>query len=303
MPSPSPRRRRGGGGPQRRYSTSAISSYAQSPIQQHHRSFVDPTQATPAKSNHAPASSSRSSSVLRTSPGRAESLLNDNIDRVFYPQSSPVDEESYDDGLDGGPEDIPQTAPLFERRRSGRPAPPNSRPLDLSSFPLVFPRGTPAEGGLDRAATATPTAEEIKKTYASLPSSPTVPRHSPTSPDLPPLPTSSALDYQSPNPTDGSAFDHVSVKKEEPDDNEPILFPTITNSADLDDRPKGRDPSSDTHHVKLPPFSLWDYLREELLSTDLDSHQELKWERVSNFLRVPLALERVRSLRLFLPFS
>lgn len=41
------------------------------------------------------------------------------------------------------------------------------------------------------------------------------------------------------------------------------------------------------------PFSLWDYLREELLATDFDSHQELKWERVSNFLAIPLALEKV----------
>ncbi len=31
------------------------------------------------------------------------------------------------------------------------------------------------------------------------------------------------------------------------------------------------------------PFSLWDYLREELLATDFDSHQELKWERVRQF--------------------
>jgi hypothetical protein len=42
------------------------------------------------------------------------------------------------------------------------------------------------------------------------------------------------------------------------------------------------------------PFSLWDYLREELLATDFDSHQELKWERVSNFLSIPLAIEKVR---------
>jgi hypothetical protein len=40
-------------------------------------------------------------------------------------------------------------------------------------------------------------------------------------------------------------------------------------------------------------FSLWDYLREELLATDFDSHQELKWERVSNFLNVPIAIEKV----------
>lgn len=44
-----------------------------------------------------------------------------------------------------------------------------------------------------------------------------------------------------------------------------------------------------------PPFSLWDYLREELLATDFDSHQELKWERVGNFLSIPLAIEKVPS--------
>jgi hypothetical protein len=41
------------------------------------------------------------------------------------------------------------------------------------------------------------------------------------------------------------------------------------------------------------PFSLWDYLREELLATDFDSHQELKWDRVSNFLSIPWAIEKV----------
>ena len=44
---------------------------------------------------------------------------------------------------------------------------------------------------------------------------------------------------------------------------------------------------------QAPPFSLWDYLREELLATDFDSHQEMKWERVSNFLSMPLAMEKV----------
>lgn len=42
-----------------------------------------------------------------------------------------------------------------------------------------------------------------------------------------------------------------------------------------------------------PLFSLWDYLWEELLATDFDSHQELKWERVSNFLSIPLAMEKI----------
>ncbi|KAG6902103.1 hypothetical protein C0995_004283 [Termitomyces sp. Mi166 len=43
----------------------------------------------------------------------------------------------------------------------------------------------------------------------------------------------------------------------------------------------------------MAPFSLWDYLQEELLATDFDSHQEMKWERVSNFLSIPLAMEKI----------
>ncbi|PCH43740.1 DUF747-domain-containing protein [Wolfiporia cocos MD-104 SS10] len=50
-------------------------------------------------------------------------------------------------------------------------------------------------------------------------------------------------------------------------------------------------PSAELYYE--PPFSLWDYLREELLATDFDSHQELKWERVSNFLNMPVALEKI----------
>ncbi|EPS97232.1 hypothetical protein FOMPIDRAFT_1129043 [Fomitopsis schrenkii] len=50
-------------------------------------------------------------------------------------------------------------------------------------------------------------------------------------------------------------------------------------------------PSAELYYE--PPFSIWDYLREELLATDFDSHQELKWERVSNFLNMPLALEKI----------
>jgi hypothetical protein len=49
----------------------------------------------------------------------------------------------------------------------------------------------------------------------------------------------------------------------------------------------------DIHYATAAPFSLWDYLREELLATDFDSHQELKWDRVSNFLSIPLAMEKV----------
>ena len=55
-------------------------------------------------------------------------------------------------------------------------------------------------------------------------------------------------------------------------------------------------PAHDQSDVYDTPFSLWDYLREELLATDFDSHQELKWERVSNFLSIPLAIEKVGAL-------
>jgi hypothetical protein len=65
--------------------------------------------------------------------------------------------------------------------------------------------------------------------------------------------------------------------------------PTIPSPAFLPSpSPDKRISSSDDS----APFSLWDYLREELLATDFDSHQELKWERVSNFLSIPWAIEK-----------
>lgn len=39
--------------------------------------------------------------------------------------------------------------------------------------------------------------------------------------------------------------------------------------------------------------SLWDYLREEILATDFDSTQELKWERVTNFMAIPFWMEKI----------
>jgi len=93
-----------------------------------------------------------------------------------------------------------------------------------------------------------PAADELKKTYASLPSTPIVSERTP--------------------------FSH----KRLPSDDSVKVEEAVEVSL---------------HDQDIPPFSLWDYLREELLATDFDSHQELKWERVSNFLNVPLAVERV----------
>ncbi|KAF7321257.1 hypothetical protein MKEN_00645400 [Mycena kentingensis (nom. inval.)] len=61
--------------------------------------------------------------------------------------------------------------------------------------------------------------------------------------------------------------------------------------------------SSLLHQSHSMPFSIWDYLREELLATDFDSHQELKWDRVSNFLRIPLAIEKIIGFGFILCFD
>lgn len=42
-----------------------------------------------------------------------------------------------------------------------------------------------------------------------------------------------------------------------------------------------------------PPYSLWDYLKEEVMATDFDSTQELKWERVTNFIAIPFWMEKI----------
>ncbi|KAJ9479545.1 Endoplasmic reticulum membrane protein 65 [Pseudozyma hubeiensis] len=41
------------------------------------------------------------------------------------------------------------------------------------------------------------------------------------------------------------------------------------------------------------PFSLWDYLKEEVLATDFDATQEIKWERVTNFISIPFWMEKI----------
>ncbi|KAJ3535704.1 hypothetical protein NM688_g6938 [Phlebia brevispora] len=89
----------------------------------------------------------------------------------------------------------------------------------------------------------------------------------------------------------------------------PSLPPTPISSPP----PRRRDPSPPAHppslkrevyhEVNAPPFSIWDYLREELLATDFDSHQELKWERVGNFLSMPLAIEKIMAFGFILCFD
>lgn len=61
-----------------------------------------------------------------------------------------------------------------------------------------------------------------------------------------------------------------------------------------------KDHGAKGQQTSLPPASvgpsggLWDYIRGELESADLDDHHDVKTERVQNFLSVPYELERVR---------
>jgi hypothetical protein len=80
-------------------------------------------------------------------------------------------------------------------------------------------------------------------------------------------------------------------------DNRAMAYASLPSSPVLPATPveETQPPSPSATEI---PFSLWDYLREEILATDFDSHQEVKWERVSNFLQVPFAVEKVRPLLL-----
>ncbi|SNX87181.1 uncharacterized protein MEPE_05891 [Melanopsichium pennsylvanicum] len=58
---------------------------------------------------------------------------------------------------------------------------------------------------------------------------------------------------------------------------------------------EGHQPN-DTAALARPdrtPFSLWDYLKEEVLATDFDATQEMKWERVTNFISIPFWMEKI----------
>ena len=46
--------------------------------------------------------------------------------------------------------------------------------------------------------------------------------------------------------------------------------------------------------IKRIPFSLWDYLQEEVLAVEMEGEEGVKAERVTNFLTVPGEVEKVR---------
>uniref|UniRef100_V5EQZ4 DUF747-domain-containing protein n=1 Tax=Kalmanozyma brasiliensis (strain GHG001) TaxID=1365824 RepID=V5EQZ4_KALBG len=57
--------------------------------------------------------------------------------------------------------------------------------------------------------------------------------------------------------------------------------------------PTLNDESSRAQRHENHPFSLWDYLKEEVLATDFDATQEMKWERVTNFISIPFWMEKI----------
>ncbi|KAG8743630.1 hypothetical protein FRC11_013803, partial [Ceratobasidium sp. 423] len=112
------------------------------------------------------------------------------------------------------------------------------------------------------------------------------PTPSPPPLDLEPLPAPVALPQAIPVPEERKTYASLPST--------PVLGATIPEFS-KPTRQGAIDPhfASQPAEVDQEPFSLWDYLREELLATDFDSHQELKWERVSNFLNIPIAIEKI----------
>ncbi|KAL5631868.1 hypothetical protein ACGC1H_000042 [Rhizoctonia solani] len=112
------------------------------------------------------------------------------------------------------------------------------------------------------------------------------PTPSPPPLDLTPLPASIGLSPGNIKPEERKAYASLPST--------PVLGATIPGFSKTP-----RPELDESHFIPQPtehdqePFSLWDYLQEELLATDFDSHQELKWERVTNFLNIPIAIEKI----------
>ncbi|SPO23883.1 uncharacterized protein UTRI_03596_B [Ustilago trichophora] len=70
-----------------------------------------------------------------------------------------------------------------------------------------------------------------------------------------------------------------------PGDAEPKPTPQAETAKEAQHKPSGRPDRT--------PFSLWDYLKEEVLATDFDATQEMKWERVTNFISIPFWMEKI----------
>lgn len=54
-----------------------------------------------------------------------------------------------------------------------------------------------------------------------------------------------------------------------------------------------RDPNETPRKPRLLPVSLWAYLSEEIKAEDVEESQDAKAERVTNFIRVPIEVEKI----------
>ncbi|SPO24328.1 uncharacterized protein UTRI_03596 [Ustilago trichophora] len=75
-----------------------------------------------------------------------------------------------------------------------------------------------------------------------------------------------------------------------PGDAESKPTPQAENTKESQQNSNGSLPSARPDRT---PFSLWDYLKEEVLATDFDATQEMKWERVTNFISIPFWMEKI----------
>ncbi|CAO3614568.1 unnamed protein product [Cunninghamella echinulata] len=70
---------------------------------------------------------------------------------------------------------------------------------------------------------------------------------------------------------------------------------TITTNTNTNANNNDNDNNNNNNNATLtmPSMSFWDYLRDELTVADFDTSQEVKRERITNFLAVPGALEKM----------
>ena len=67
----------------------------------------------------------------------------------------------------------------------------------------------------------------------------------------------------------------------------------VPNKETAEDPPQKPNGTATPARPDSTPFSLWDYLKEEVLATDFDATQEMKWERVTNFISIPFWMEKI----------
>jgi len=165
---------------------------------------------------------------------------------------------------------VPKSAPLLPRRTFQRPmslSPPNGEDqqhLRRRHKPLGLSRSDGSESDDEDDRRERPsTAFDFRDTTRSLSPKPL---------------------FGTDRPTGYSSLPPTPILRPQPETPPTPLSPLVSQF---------NTPEQPKVHAQTVPFSLWDYLREELLATDFDSHQEQKWERVSNFLSMPWAMEKV----------